>query len=132
MTTVTATTDSELLVVDSSGWLEYLTGEEKADLFALYFEGERILFVPAIVLYEVRKILLLRESKALADIFVSEALRRVVVPVSEAIALTAAVASIDHHLAMADAIIYATAQYHRAQLITSDTHFANLAGVTLL
>jgi len=129
---VTATTDSDLVVVDSSGWFEYITADAKADIFAPYFEGERILFVPAIVLYEVRKILLLRQPKMLADIFVSEALRRIVIPVTESIALSAAALSIDHNLAMADAIIYGTAQHHRAQLITSDTHFANLAGVTLL
>lgn len=33
---------------------------------------------------------------------------------------------------MADALIYATAQAHRALLITSDTHFANLPGVKLI
>jgi predicted nucleic acid-binding protein len=33
---------------------------------------------------------------------------------------------------MADAIIYATAQHHNAQLVTSDAHFANLPGVVFL
>jgi predicted nucleic acid-binding protein len=33
---------------------------------------------------------------------------------------------------MADAIIYATAQAHQAELITSDAHFSRLPGVTLI
>jgi predicted nucleic acid-binding protein len=32
---------------------------------------------------------------------------------------------------MADAIILATAEFHKANLITSDSHFAGLPGVTL-
>jgi uncharacterized protein len=34
-----------------------------------------------------------------------------------------------HSLAMADAIIYATAMKHGADLLTCDAHFANLPGV---
>ena len=33
---------------------------------------------------------------------------------------------------MADAMIYATARYHGVELVTSDTHFSGLPGVTLL
>jgi predicted nucleic acid-binding protein len=33
---------------------------------------------------------------------------------------------------MADALIYATAQAHQAELITSDAHFSGLPGVTLI
>jgi len=39
--------------------------------------------------------------------------------------------SIDYKLPMADAIIYATARAHQAELITSDAHFSGLTGVTL-
>lgn len=129
MTTPTA---SEAVVIDSSGWLEYVTADEKADQFAPYFEGEMQILVPAIVLYEVRKILLLRQSQMLADVFVSEALRRQVIAVDEDIALAAATISIRYSLPMADALLYATAQSRNAQFITSDAHFGNLPGVTLI
>jgi len=33
---------------------------------------------------------------------------------------------------MGDAIIYATAEGHQAELITSDAHFSGLSGVTLI
>lgn len=129
MTTPSA---SEPVLVDSSGWLEYITSDAKADLFAPYLEGARSVLVPAIVLYEVRNLLLQRQPKTVGDLFVSEALRRTVVPVGEEIALAAAVFSLQYALPMADALIYATAERHGAELVTSDAHFKGLPNVTLL
>ncbi|HEY2461841.1 MAG TPA: type II toxin-antitoxin system VapC family toxin [Candidatus Acidoferrum sp.] len=129
---MTAPTASEPVVVDSSGWLEYITADTKAALFAPYFESARSILVPVIVLYEVRKILLLRSSKTLADIFVSEALRRTIVPIDEQVALSAAALSVQYQLAMADALLYATARTQDAQFITSDAHFRNLPHVKMI
>lgn len=132
MTTATTPSASEEYLLDSSIWLEYFTNDTKADAAASYLEGDSVILVPTIVLYEVRKILLLRKSNTLADEFLSEISRRQLVTLDGQIALAAIEISIDYQLPMADAIIYATAQTHRAQLITSDTHFANLPGVTVL
>jgi len=129
---VTTPSAFDPVLVDSSGWLEYLTSDSKADLFAPYLEGPRPVLVPAIVLYEVRKILLQRQPKNIADLFVSEALRRTVVPVDQEIALVAAAVSIQHELPMADALIYAIAENRGAELVTSDAHFKGLPQVTLL
>jgi predicted nucleic acid-binding protein len=129
---VTAPTVSDPILVDSSGWLEYITSDSKADLFAPYLEGERPVLIPAIVLFEVRKILLQRQPKTVADLFVSEALRRTVVPVDEDIALSAAAIGIQHELPMADALIYAVAEKFGAELVTSDAHFKGLPRVTLI
>ena len=131
-TTVTATTDSELLLVDSSGWLEYLTEDSKAANFAPYIEGPTPLLVPAVVLYEVFKILSRDRSKTEADRFVSHAFRQFLVPLDDSLALAAARVSLEFHLAMADAIIYATAQAHEAPLITSDVAFRGLPNVTIV
>ncbi len=125
-------TASELALVDSSGWLEYITGDEKADAFGEVLQRDVQVLVPTIVLYEVLKILLLRAGKSEADVFLSEALRRKVVDLTETIALAAASMSIDYKLPMADAIIYATAKAHRAELVTSDAHFTGLPGVVVL
>src|SRR5260370_12575752 len=132
MTTGIEMTASELVLVDSSGWLEYMTGDEKADAFGAVFQGGAEVFVPTIVLYEVFKIMLLRAGKTEANVFLSEALRRRVVDLTETIALSAASLTIDYKLSMADAIIYATALAHQAKLITSDPHFSGLPGATLL
>ena len=129
---MTGTTATERILIDSSGWLEHITEDAKADLYLPYFKGEKILLVPTIVLYEVRKILLRKHSQTIADIFVSEALRQIVVPLDGQIALDAASVSLRHELAMADAIVYTTALRQRATLIASDDHFLNLPGVVLL
>jgi toxin FitB len=129
---VTTPSVSDPVVVDSSGWLEYLTEDEKFKLFLPYFEGGPTVLVPVIVLYEVRKILLLHQFRTLADVFVSEALRRPIISVDEQIALEAATVSIQHQLPMADALLYASARAWGALLVTSDAHFTGLDGVTLI
>jgi predicted nucleic acid-binding protein len=131
ITVITPTVSSSVLI-DSSGWLEYLTGDSNAGLFEPYFERELRLLVPTIVLYEVRKILLFRQKKAEADLFLTEAFSRTILPLDERIALLAADLSLQHHLSMADAIVFATAQAHSAKLVTTDAHFSALPGVTLI
>src|SRR5258708_20312512 len=122
MTTETTQNASDSVILDSSGWLEYLTADTKADLFAPYFEGHRPILVPAIVLYEVRKVLLLRQTKDVTDIFMSEALRRTIIPIDEGIALSAAAASIQFRLPMVDALLQATSHPQQTQSATSHPH----------
>lgn len=129
---MTTPTGSEAVIVDSSGWLEYLTEDLKADLFTPYIERKELNLVPTIVLYEVCKKLLMSQAKPAAERFSLQALRLQVIPLDEQIALAAARTGLDHRLAMADAIIYTTARHFQADLITSDAHFAGLPGVTLL
>ena len=124
--------DSEHVLVDSSGWVEFLGDGPLADKFARYFEREDRLIVPAIVLYEVYKKLLSAQGSTAADRFLSAALRARVIPLDERLALLAARISLDRRLAMADAMIYATALGTGAQLYTSDTHFRGLPGVTVI
>ncbi len=125
-------TASEAVLVDSSGWLEYLTNDTKADSFASYLEGQLVVLVPTVVVYEVRKILRIRQRNTLADTFLSHALGKTVVPFDDLLAIKSAELSVHHKLSMADAIIYATARHYEAQLITSDAHFTNLPRVTLI
>jgi predicted nucleic acid-binding protein len=129
---VTTPSVSEPVLIDSSGWLEYMTADTKADLFRRYFEGDFLLLVPTVVIYEVRKILLSRQRNALADQFHSAVSLRPVITFDERIALKAVALSLDHRLAMADAIVYASAEANGAMLVTSDVHFAGLPGVTVL
>jgi predicted nucleic acid-binding protein len=129
---VTTPSASRVLLVDSSGWVEYFGEGPKAARFAPYLEREAALIVPSIVLYEVYKKLLVTTGKTIADRFASQALRRQVIPLNEELALGAARVSVERRLAMADAIIYVTAQALEAELVTSDAHFQDLPGVTLL
>ena len=131
---MTTPNGSDRYVVDSSGWVEYLGNGPKADSFATYLENPETLLLPTIVVYEVYKKMLREQSMILAEKFLSTAFnfqeREISLDVS--LAALSAKTSLRSNLPMADAIIYATAQAHHAELITSDAHFAGLSGVTVL
>jgi predicted nucleic acid-binding protein len=55
-----------------------------------------------------------------------------VVPLNSTIALTAADLGLEHGLAMADSIVYATAVVNDVELTTSDRDFSALPGVEYL
>ena len=55
-----------------------------------------------------------------------------VVSLNEELALEAADLSLQYGLAMADAVVYATARHYEALLVTSDADFAELPGVKYL
>ena len=122
---------SDLYLVDSTGWLEYLTEDSKAAAFGHYLEGESSVIVPSLVLFEVYRHLAKHRGRALADRFASQALLRRVVPLDESVALAAANLGLDHRLSASDAIIYATARVCHAQLVSANTHFRGLPGVII-
>ena len=66
---MTIRTTSELYLVDSSGWLEYITEDSKAPAFAHYLENEAAVIVPSLVIYEVYRQLARHRGKPLADRF---------------------------------------------------------------
>jgi len=87
---------------------------------------------PTIAVYEVYKVLKRDVSEEDALQAVAQMLRTNVVPLGPTLALEAADTSLEHSLAMADAIIYATARAHAAELVTTDADLADLPGVTFL
>ena len=114
-----------LNVVDSSAWLEYLTGGVQAARFADVIEDSKRLIVPAIVLYEVFK-KVLRERGEQAALQIAAAMHAgKVVPVDAALALDAA----RYAMPLADSLIYATAQRLRATVWTLDDNFKDQPGV---
>jgi len=127
---VTTRSGSELYLVDSTGWLEYLTEDSKAAAFGHYLEGEASV-LPSVVIFEVYRHLAKHRGRPLADRFASQALLRKVIPLDETVALAAANVSLDHRLTGTDAIVYATARVCQAQLVTANTHFRGLPGVII-
>lgn len=129
---MTTTTGSEVLLLDSSGWLEYVTDDVNAALFAPYIEGDFLIVVPSIVLYEVHKKVLQGRGKAEAERVASQLMQRLILPLGEDLALMAAKVSVEFRLAMADAIVYATALAHQALVITGDVDFRGLPGAVVI
>ncbi|HXW04706.1 MAG TPA: type II toxin-antitoxin system VapC family toxin [Vicinamibacterales bacterium] len=115
-----------MILVDSSGWIEYLAGRPNADRFASYIEGREPLLVCAIEIYEVYRVLRRDIGEERAVEAVSALHRATVVPVDESLALEAADVSLAHGLAMADSLVYAAARRFGARLVTGDTDFESL------
>jgi predicted nucleic acid-binding protein len=116
-------------IVDSSGWVEYFADESNADFFKKSIRDTENLLVPSICGYEVFKRMLRErgEDEALRAIgIMSLGIEAVLDRVT---AVAAAQISTEYKLAMADSIIYATAQMHNATLWTQDEHFKGLSGV---
>ncbi len=121
-----------MILVDSSGWIEFLAARPRANDFARYIEGDEPLVTSVIQVYEIYKVVRrdISEERAIESI---AALRATTIePLADSLALEAADLSLEHGLAMPDAIIFATAARHRAQLITMDADFEGLQNVTFI
>jgi toxin FitB len=113
------------VVLDSSCWLEVFDGNARGKVFQPQVEQVKSLIVPVITVYEVYKYLRRakgEESAAQAATYMQQGH---LVDLDLSIALDAAT----NGLPMADSLIYATAQLHRAALWTQDAHFEGLPGV---
>ncbi len=93
---------------------------------APYLEGREPIVVSVIEVYEVYKVIRRDVSEERALEAVAALRRATIVPVDETLALEAADLALSAGLAMADALIYATARRHRAKLVTMDTDFEGL------
>ncbi|HKO58194.1 MAG TPA: type II toxin-antitoxin system VapC family toxin [Thermoanaerobaculia bacterium] len=121
-----------MIVVDSSGWIEFFTDGPLSNEYATRLRNLHAIVTPVIIVYEVYKRLKRELSEADAVIAVSAMQRTRIVPITSELALTAADLSLEHGLAMADAMILATALTYRAELVTSDGDFESFPGVTYL
>ena len=116
-------------VVDSSGWLEYFADGPNAAFFAPPIEATRELLVPTLSLYEVFKRVLQQRGEDQALQAVALMQQGQVADITAAIALSAAKASIERRLPMADSIMLVTAQAHGAAFWTQDGDFEGVEGV---
>ncbi len=117
------------VLLDSSGWIEFFTDGPLADCYAAYLTPRYQLITPTIVLYEVYKKIKRERGEESALLFAGRLNATQVVHLTESIALLAADVSLRHGLAMADAIVYATAQDQEAEVVTGDADLKNLPGV---
>jgi len=112
-------------VVDSSGWLEYLTGSSRSRLFSSAIEDTQNLIVPVISVYEVVKRILRESTDDDAKTAIQAMTHGTLVDIDLALVLDAA----RYGLPLADSLIYATVQRFEATLWTQDADFDGLANV---
>ena len=116
-------------VVDSSGWVEYLTKGGNASFFIPVIRDTQNLIVPTVAIYEVfKRVVLLMGSETALQITGVMSLGQEV-GLDRKIAMDAAYISVELKVSMADSIILATTQAHDATLWTQDAHFKDITGV---
>jgi predicted nucleic acid-binding protein len=120
---------ADLYVVDTSGWIEFLMGSPLGQKIALQWPEQDRCIVPTLVQLELSKWMLREVGDDEADQVIAYTQKCVVVSLDTPIALLAAQLHKEHKLATADAIVYATALYKGAQLLTCDAHFEHLPKV---
>ncbi len=108
------------ILLDSSGWIEFFTGGPLADRYATYLTSRHDIITPTIVLYEVYKKIKRERGEETAILFSGRLHATQVVQLTESIAYLAADMSLRYGLAMADAIVYATARDQSAEVVTGD------------
>lgn len=113
-------------IVDSCGWLEWFTDGEQAETYEQYLTEVDGILTPVVVLYEVYKILKREVGEEKAILAISYMKRSNIIHLDDTLAIKAADTSLLHGLAMADAMVYATALMHEAPIYTSDADFKGL------
>jgi len=116
-------------LVDSSGWLEYFADADHAGFFAPAILDTERLIVPTLALLEVFKRVLQQRGEGAALQAVALMRQGRVVELDAELALSAARLGVQHGLALADSVIYATARRCDALLWTQDADFDGLPQV---
>jgi predicted nucleic acid-binding protein len=118
-----------MFLVDTCGWIEWMTDTPLAKSYSRYLTSPDSLLVPTLVQHELYKWLCREIDQPVALSAIAATQTAIVVPLNTSIALLAADIAAEFKLATADAIIYATARQYRATLVTGDGHFADLPHV---
>ncbi|MFA6034132.1 MAG: type II toxin-antitoxin system VapC family toxin [Myxococcota bacterium] len=119
-------------IVDSCGWIEYLSNGSRAEAYAKPLEDTQNLIVPTVCLFEVFKKVLVERGEDAAMQAASLMQNGSVIGLDTSIALEAARLGREHKLPFADSIILATAELHDAVVWTQDAHFRGLGRVNFI
>ncbi|WP_019864468.1 type II toxin-antitoxin system VapC family toxin [Methylovulum miyakonense] len=118
-----------MTIVDTCGWIEWLTDGVLASEFEPYLLKPELLVVPTTIQYELHKWICRERSEAMALEIIAYTQQASIVAFTQTLALRTSALSQQYRLSFADAIIYATAEQENAGLVTADDHFENLPNV---
>lgn len=121
-----------MIIVDSCGWLEWFTDGKLANSYEKYLVDQDNMLMPAIILYEVYKILKREVGEEKALLAAGYMKNSTVIPLDEVLALAAADIALQEGLAMADAMIVAAARSNNCKIITSDVDLKDQLGVVYI
>jgi toxin FitB len=119
-----------MIVIDSSFWIEFFNGSDYGKIIReLNDYKEKKFIVPAIIIYEVYKQILLKEDESVANFYTSHLQQGKIIDLDFFLSIYAAKLGKQFKLPLADSIIYATSLQNKATLYTTDKHFKGLPGV---
>lgn len=116
-------------LADTCVWVEVLADTPTGSRYRGLLEATDTLIVPTLVQYELRRWALRELGEDATDRVIAATRAAHVVVLDETTALHAATLARQFRLASADALIYASAVRHQAELVTCDAHFDGLPGV---
>ena len=119
-------------VIDTSAWTEWLAATPAGEILAQRFPDPKQWIVPSLVQLELTKWITRELGEAKAKDVLAFTTECRVVDLDTPTAVLAAELCVQHRLATADAVIYATAKRFGVELVTCDAHFRNLPGVIFL
>ncbi|HMV39159.1 type II toxin-antitoxin system VapC family toxin [Plasticicumulans sp.] len=117
------------VLVDTCGWIEWLTDGVLASHFEPYLADPAHLVVPSILQFELYRWIRRERGESLALQIIAITHQGQLMGIDARLAILAADLALQYRLAMADALIYACAQSAGCELISSDRHFCGLPGV---
>ena len=79
-----------MVVVDSSGWIEFFTDGPKADAYARYLKDLQNVATPAVVVYEIYKKIRRERGEEMAKLCVAQMQKTRGIPIDQDLALRAA------------------------------------------
>ncbi len=120
------------IVLDSSAWIEILSGGRHAKTCIKELKSANRIYVPTVVIFEVYRKIASSKSEDQALSAVALLSQHEVADLSREIALTAADLSLQNGLAMADSLVLAHAQQAEATLVTLDNDFAGISRARVL
>jgi predicted nucleic acid-binding protein len=120
-----------VIVLDSSGWLEFFTDGPHVEEFASRLRNPENVLTSTVAIYEVYKWIKRERSEEEAVRAIATMKKTRVIDLTEELALTAADLSLTHKLAMADSMMLSVARSHGAELMTTDAGFEGVPGVTI-
>jgi len=118
-----------MILVDSSGWIEYFTLGPNCGVFAPAIEDTGNLLVSPICIYEVFKHILRKRGKRAAHRAAGGMVKGHVAGLPATTAMGAARLSLRLGLPMADSLILSAARRFGAELWTQDEDFRGIEGV---
>ena len=117
------------VLVDSWAWIEYFKGSPAAQKAKEIIESSQQLLVSAINISEIY-LFLIRNRASEAEKLIKFVLdSSFVIPLETGLSLKAAKIKHEHKIGLADAIVMATAEESKAEILTGDDDFKNMKNV---